>query len=50
MSKHIGQIRITMEMIKHIMLLPDEYDVVTAHIDANTNELRVIVDSPTLPR
>lgn len=48
-KQHVGVIRVSTNMIKHILLLPDEYEVTGMHIDSLTNELRVHVSNPALP-
>jgi hypothetical protein len=48
-EQHVGVIRVSTEMIRHLLLLPDDYEVTGMHIDSLTNELRVHVRNPKLP-
>lgn len=48
-ERHVGVIRVSTQMIQHLLLLPDEYEVIGMHIDSLTNELRVHVSNPVLP-
>lgn len=48
-NQHLGVMRVSMFLLKHVFLLPDDYEVVSAHVDSLHNEIHMLVGSPALP-
>lgn len=46
---NIGVMRVSMRMLHDVFMLPEDYSVVTAHIDSATNELHLYVSSEAIP-